>query len=97
MRYFAIDDVGEHQFRFTFERIAPTAAASGADANNLAGQHRLAIDQAAEIAGVAFNVDCDAERQPGFAAVDPIAAEPDPIRSDDGAAIDQGAIMLLVA
>src|SRR5580704_3212575 len=92
-RYFAIDDIAQHQIWLAFQRIAPAAAAGGADADDLAGQHRFAVDQAAEVARRPLDIDRDAERQPGFAAVDAVTAEPDPVSGDDGSAIDQCAIM----
>ena len=61
------------------------------------GEHRLAVDQAAEVARRALDVDRHAERLAGLAAVDAVAAEPHPVGGDDGAAIDQRAVVLLVA
>ena len=96
-RNFAVDHVALHQVRFALERIAPAAAARREDPNNLAGQHRFAIDKAAEIARLTLDVDGDAKWQAGLSAIDAVAAEPHAIGGDDGAAIDQRAVMLLVA
>ena len=49
-RHLAFDHVALHQLRLALERIAPAAAAGRDDPHDLAGQHRLAVDQAAEIA-----------------------------------------------
>src|SRR6202043_4210186 len=42
-------------------------------------------------------IDGDAERLAGLAPVQAVTAEPYPVRGDDGAAIDQRAIVLFVA
>src|ERR1700683_579933 len=69
-RDLAVDGVALDQFRFTFERIAPATAAGGYDTDNLAGTHRLAIAQPAEIVRTcAVRIDGDAERRAGLAAV----------------------------
>ena len=49
-RHLALDHVALHQLRLALERIAPAAAAGRHDAHDLPGQHRLAVDQAAEVA-----------------------------------------------
>src|SRR5271155_4366436 len=71
-RHLAVDDVAQHEVWFALERIAPAAAAGGAHAHNLAGQHRLAVDQAAKIARRALEIDGHGKRQPGLATVDAI-------------------------
>ena len=95
-RDFALDHVALNEFRLALQRVAPAAAAGGHDADNLPGPHRFAVDQAAEIVG-GRGVDGHAERRPGLAAVEAVAAEPHAVGGDDGAAIDQRAVMLVVA
>src|SRR6185369_2898505 len=96
-RHFALDHIALHQLRLALQRVAPAAATGGEHANHLTGEHRLAVDEAAEIARRTFDVDRHAEREPRLAAIDAIAAEPHAIGSDDGAAVHQRAVMLLVA
>ena len=48
-RHLALDHVALHQLRLALQRITPAAAAGRHHAHDLTGQHRLAVDQAAEI------------------------------------------------
>src|SRR5262249_56250878 len=75
----------------------PPAAPAGPPAPPLPRQHRLAIDEAAEVARSAFEISRDAKGLSGDPAVDAIAAEPHPVGGDNGAAIHQRAVVLFVA
>src|SRR5215471_13438599 len=96
-RYAALPHIARDQLWLAFERITPAAATRRDHAHHLSGQDRLAVDQAAEVARRAFEVDRDAERASGGSAVDAVAAEPHPVGGDDGAAIHQRAVVLLVS
>src|SRR5260370_11469712 len=97
LRYAALGHVARDQLRLALERITPAAAAGRDHAHHLSREHRLAVDQAAELARRAFKVDRDAERSSGRSAVDAVAAEPHPVGGDDGAAIHQRALVPLVS
>src|SRR6266545_3621874 len=96
-RNLALDHVAPHQLRLALERIAPAAAAGRHDPHHLARAHRLAVDEAAEIPRSAFDIDRHAERLARLSAVDPVAAEPHAIGGNDGAAVDQCPVVLLIA
>src|SRR3954471_18137131 len=96
-RHFALGHVAQDQVRLACERVAPAAAAGGEHAHDLAGQHGFAIDEPAEVARRTFDIDRHAEWKPGLAAVHTVAAEPHAIGRDDGAAVNQRAVMLFVA
>src|SRR5581483_10488081 len=68
-RYAAFGHIARHQLGFAIERVAPAAAAGGHDAHDLALENRFAVNQPAEIARLAFEIDGDAERLSGLAAV----------------------------
>jgi hypothetical protein len=93
----ALDHVAQDQIGFALQRIAPAAAACRHHLHHLSLQHRLAVDQAAELACGAFGIDGDTERQTGLAAIEAVTAEPHPVRGHDGTAIDQRAVVLFIA
>src|SRR5258707_8740754 len=95
LRYAALGHVARDQLRLPLERITPAAAAGRDHAHHLSREHRLAVDQAAELARRAFEVDRDAEPPPGCSALDAVAAEPHPVGGDGGAGIHPRAVGLL--
>ena len=96
-RHLAFGHIARHTLRLPLERIAPAASAGRHHPHHLACEHRLAIDQPAEIAWRALHIDRDAEWLAGLSPVDAVASEPHPVGGDDGAAIDQRAVMFFVA
>ena len=56
-RYAALCHIARHQFYLALEWIAPAAAASRDHAHHLPRQHGLAIDEAAEVARGAFEIE----------------------------------------
>src|SRR5215472_15125029 len=96
IRHAALGHIARDQLRLALERITPAAAAGRDHAHHLSRQDGLAVDQATEIARRPFEVDRDAERPSGPSTVDAVAAEPHPVGGDDGAAIHQRAVVLLV-
>src|SRR5262245_23377647 len=96
-RDLVLHHVAQHPLRLALERVAPAPATRGQHAHDLARAHRLAIHQAAELAWRALRVDTDAERLARCAAVDAVAAEPHAVGGHDRAAVDQRAVVLVVA
>src|SRR5262249_16750807 len=97
IRHAALGHIALDQLRLALERITPAAAARRDHAHHLSGQDGLAVDQATEVARRPFEIDRDAERPSGPSAVDAVAAKPHPVGGDDGAAIHQRAVVLLVS
>ena len=86
-----------HELRLPLERISPAAAPGRHHAYELILAHRLAVNEAAEIARRAFYIHGHTERPARFASVEPITAEPHPIGGHDRAAVDQRTIMFFIA
>src|ERR1700733_11068803 len=96
-RDLALDHVALHEVRLALERLPPAPAAGRYHPHDLTVEYRLAVDEATQVVRHARGVDGDAERRAGLPAIEAIAAEPNAVGGDDGAAIDQRAIMLVVA
>src|SRR5262249_14180168 len=107
LRHAALDHIARDRLQLALERITPAASARRDHAHHLSGQDGLAVDQAAEGARAAprpagarpppCGVRGAATGPPRAPPVTPDAPDPHRAGGDDGAAIPQRAVVLLVS